>query len=304
MSSSRENPSCTPFTAFATSARVSPCRARSWRVSPSRLKVTAPPATAASIPAGSGWVRAIFPFSTTTARPSTLTLTPAGIAIGIRPIRDIDRSSPDVAQDLAAHVGLAGLAAAHQSPRRGQDAEPQPPHHQRDLLVSGVDPLAGPADHLQPREERLPLLVVAQGDPDGLEAALLHLRHVADVPLALQDLGDRDLQPGARDLHPRVTGAHRVADTGQHVSDRIVHGPPVPSPARLRDARDEPLQRQVPETDAAHLEAPQESARAAAAPAPVAVPDGVPLFLPHRRDPGLRRHRWSLARLVAAERHP
>src|SRR6266581_6191639 len=69
--------------------------------------------------------------------------------------------------------------------------------------------------------------------------------------------------------------------TGQHVSDRIVHGPPVPSPARLRDARDEPLQRQVPETDAAHLDAPQDSARTAAAPAPVAVPDGVPLFLPH-----------------------
>src|SRR3990172_8941631 len=139
------NPSCTPFTALATRARVSPCRARCWPVSSARLKVTAPWFTAQVIPRGRGFARTTFPFSTRTVLPSTRTLTPGGRGIGMRPIRDI-ASSPYVAHDFAADARLAGIPGAENAFRRGQDAEAQAAHHRRDLVVARVDPAARPAD--------------------------------------------------------------------------------------------------------------------------------------------------------------
>src|SRR6266478_2387331 len=222
ISSSLLKPSWTPFTALATSARVRPWSARCCRVSSARLNTTVPLSTAHVIPAGRGFSRDTFPFSTRISFPCTLTLTPAGRAIGILPIRDMS-SSPDVADDLAG---------------------------------TRVDAPAGPAHHLDAREYRRPLVVVAQRDPDGLELPLLDRGDPRDVPLGLQDGGDRQLHVRVRNLDAGVPGPHGVADARQHVGNRIGHRVlgPFRLPAGLRDARDQPLQRQVPETDPAHLE--------------------------------------------------
>src|SRR5882724_141119 len=303
MSRSRANPSCTPLTALATRARVRPCRARSCLVSPSRVKLTTPAASDALIPAGSAWVREAFPFSTTTARPWIFTLTPAGTAIGIRPIRDIVRPSPDVAKNLAAHARLARLGAAHHAARRRDDVDPQTAHDQGDLLMTRVDTLPRLADHGDPGEVSLPLVVVPQDDPDRLEAALLDLGDLAHVPFLLQHLGNGHLVSRMRDLDPGVSRAEGIAHPRQHVSDRIDHGSLAPSPARFRDAGDQPLQRQVPEADPAHFKTTQESARPAAPLATIAVADGVLRLLSHRRDPGFCGHCSIPRPLVAAERH-
>src|SRR5882672_4637163 len=63
------------------------------------------------------------------------------------------------------------------------------------------------------------------------------------------------------------------------------------SPARLRHAGDQPLERQAPEADPAHLEAAQEPPSPPASLAAIAEADGVLLLLLHCRYPGLRRHR-------------
>src|SRR5262245_1783722 len=144
ISSSRLNPSFTPFTAFATSARVRPWSARCCRVSSARLNSTVPLSTAQVMPGGSGLAREVLPFSTTTADPFTFTLTPAGIGIGWRPMRDM-RSSPDVAQDLPADPGLARLAGAENPLGGGQDGQTQTAHHRGNLLVAGVGAPAGAA---------------------------------------------------------------------------------------------------------------------------------------------------------------
>src|SRR5215831_9233328 len=63
------------------------------------------------------------------------------------------------------------------------------------------------------------------------------------------------------------------------------------SPRRLGHPGDEPLERQVAETDAAHLEAPHVRARPAAPLAAVAEPDREFQRLADRRLPRLGRHR-------------
>src|SRR3712207_5683770 len=56
---------------------------------------------------------------TVSRRPSIVTSTPAGTAMGRRPIRDMG-DLPDVSQDFAAELGLAGLRAGH-DPLAGAD---------------------------------------------------------------------------------------------------------------------------------------------------------------------------------------
>src|SRR5881296_1602505 len=147
------NPSWTPFTAFATSARVRPWSARCCRESSARLNTTVPLSTAHVIPTGRGFARDTLPFSTRTSLPCTLTLTPSGRAIGCLPIRDMS-SSPDVADDFAAHAGLARVAAAQHALGRRQDAHAQPTHHCRDLAGTGIDPPTRLAHHLDAGEDR------------------------------------------------------------------------------------------------------------------------------------------------------
>src|SRR5678815_739560 len=75
------------------SARVSPCMARTWRSSLDRLTTSCPPATETPRPVDKD--QSIFPSGpfTDTIDPLTFTSTPAGIWIGFFPMRDIDTSS-------------------------------------------------------------------------------------------------------------------------------------------------------------------------------------------------------------------
>src|SRR5262249_49633899 len=204
ISRSRANPSLTPRTALATSARVRPCRARSLRSSPERAKVTLWPSTLHVIPSGSACLRATFPFSIDTVFPAVLTLTPLGSGIGCFPMRDTATPSPDRADDFAADAALARLPPGHQPLRRRHDGQPQAAHHRRDRVMPAVDTLAGLAHALQPGDERRPLGVVAQRDPDPLEAALLHHGGIGDVPFRLEDGGDPQLHSGVGDVGARV----------------------------------------------------------------------------------------------------
>src|SRR5439155_873166 len=81
--------SSTPATMFWTSARASPCRARTFRSSPAREMITWLSSTFALSPGGNGWTSLPFGPSALTPRSTTWTFTPCGITTGLLPMRDI-----------------------------------------------------------------------------------------------------------------------------------------------------------------------------------------------------------------------
>src|SRR5512142_2603930 len=125
------------------------------------------------------------------------TSTPAGTAMGRRPIRDI--GLPDVGQDFAAELGLAGLRAGHDALAGADDDDAEAAEDPRDVGLAGVDPEAGLADPLEARHDRDLAVDVAQRQPQDLGRAVPLLGDVVDEALGLQGPGDLALRPRGRD---------------------------------------------------------------------------------------------------------
>src|SRR5262245_8826269 len=88
---------------------------------------------------------------TLTIWPSTLAVTPAGMATGFFPTRDMTsirclRSSEHRADNLSAHIVVARVVIGHHALGRGQDGHAQPVVHARQRLHRGVDPPSGLGD--------------------------------------------------------------------------------------------------------------------------------------------------------------
>src|SRR5579859_6194429 len=81
-------------------------------------------------------------------RPSMATSTPAGTTIGRRPMRDIS-ALPDVREDFAAELGLAGLRAGHDPLTRADDDDAEAAEDARDVRLAGVDAESRLADALE-----------------------------------------------------------------------------------------------------------------------------------------------------------
>src|ERR1043166_9220986 len=155
MSSSRLNPSVTPWTLFATSARMRPCSERDLPSSSPRLNCTTLSLISTPMPATTA-VESV-PFGPLTVRvlPSCRTSTPFGSGIGFFPIRDMGLSLPDLAEDLAADAALGGLGARQDALRRRDDGQSESAEHARDLLLVAVDAAARARDALDAVDDRL-----------------------------------------------------------------------------------------------------------------------------------------------------
>src|SRR5689334_19068096 len=132
---------------LATSVRVRPWSCLWTFASDGRLTTILPSSWATAM---SGWrSRCRLPRgpSTVIERPSIATVTPSGSWIGSRPIRDI--GLPDVRQDFATELGLAGLSAGHDSLARADDDDPETAEDAGNVGLPGVDPEAGLADPLE-----------------------------------------------------------------------------------------------------------------------------------------------------------
>src|SRR6266496_6103165 len=112
---------------FATSDLDRPCSARTLPSSLGLVTVMAPSLRDTSM--GSATSSDSFPLGpvTVTSRPLMVTSTPLGIGTGMRPIRDIAASSPDVGEDFPAHAALDRLLLGHQATRGGDYADAQSP---------------------------------------------------------------------------------------------------------------------------------------------------------------------------------
>src|SRR5262245_55566695 len=221
ISSLRSNPSLTPATMLATSARASPCKARTRRSSPLRSMTTVPLASRGVSPAGTGWASLPLGPSARTVRHATWTLTPGGIRTGCLPMRDIPGLLPHVGEDFAAHLLLASLAIGEHPARGRHQRHTHAGQDRGDLVVADVHAATGRRYPHQSRDHLLVARPVLEIHAQGALTAILEDAEVLDEPFVLEQFGDAHLEPGGRDVHLLVFGVAGVADAGEQVGDRI-----------------------------------------------------------------------------------
>src|SRR5262249_50020915 len=216
-------PSVTPVTMFATSVLDRPCSARTLPSSLGLVTVMTPSCCDTSI--GSATSTESFPLGpvTVTSRPLMVTSTPLGIVTGMRPIRDSAASSPDVGQDCPARATPDGLLVGHQATRGGDDGDAEPAEHPRQAVLLRVHPQPGLGHPLEARDRPLTGRPVLEQDHEVLADLGIFHPPAGDVALLLEDLRDVNLDRGGRHAHRVVVCRVGVAQTGQHVCDRVGH---------------------------------------------------------------------------------
>src|SRR5208337_1695609 len=175
------------------------------------------------------------------------------------------RSSPNPAEDFAAHFSAPRLASGHHAERGRYDLHAHRAPHLADLGGARVAPVARLADAVDAANhrfagrrvtqfERQRLLGRFAGDFDAAEETFGH-QHAANC-FAQPRMGQREF------IVPR---AHRVADSRKQFSDRIGlrHNYWSLLPARLDHAGQLAVEREFAQAQAAHFEPPIVHARAA-----------------------------------------
>src|SRR3954447_17981121 len=219
-----------------TRVRVSPCSDLLSRSSSGRLTSRTPwPSSfwpfSTVIGAATVWVSVPLGPLTVTCGPSIWTSTPVGTGTGSLPMRDIavsppGLSSPDVGEDFPTHALLVGLPVGEQPLAGRDDRDAEAAEHLGQPGGLGVDPQPGLADAAHAGDRALPVAAVLEGDGQRLlYLALLRVLHGerGDVALLLEDLGHALLDLAVRHRHGVVEGLVGVAQTGQHVCDRVGH---------------------------------------------------------------------------------
>src|SRR4249920_1864009 len=150
----------------------------------------------------------------TRTRSPTSTVTPEGITTGFLPTRDMSIPLPDLAHELAAEAGVAGLAVGHEPLRRRQQGGTQPAHDARDLVARDIHAASRRAHALEPGDDRRLVGGVLEIDPQHALAPIVDDLEIVDEALAQQHLGDLRLETRRRNVHLAVLGADRVSNPG------------------------------------------------------------------------------------------
>src|SRR5947209_8481958 len=224
MSSSRLNPSVTPRTLLATSARIRPWKARERPSSLARVNWTTLFSIETPMPGTTGVVRVPFGPLTVTTFPSCLTSTPFGTGISFLPMRDMGLSLPNLAKHFAADAALDGFLSGQHALRGRDDGEAETVEHARDLLLVAVDAAARARDALDAVDDRLAVGRVLEVDPQRpLRLFLVRERVIADEALALENAGDLHLQLRGGELHAVVMRRDSIPDSRQHIGYWVCH---------------------------------------------------------------------------------
>src|SRR4051794_37130589 len=215
-----------------TRVRVSPCRDLLIRSSSGRLTSRTPSSPFSTmIGAATVWLRVPLGPLTVTTGPSMVTSTPEGTGTGSLPMRDMfcsppGLSSPDVGEDFPTHALLVGLPVGEQPLAGRDDRDAEAAEHLGQPGGLRVDAQPRLADPAHAGQRALAVAAVLEGDRQRLlDLTLLGVEHHegGDVALLLQDLGDTLLHLAVRHRHGVVEGLVGVAQTGQHVRDRVGH---------------------------------------------------------------------------------
>src|SRR5215204_7216157 len=187
---------------FATSDRVSPCRARSSPRSVGRVTVSSPSPCSIFMRCGTCCVSSPSGPLTITRPGSIDTDTPAGNSMGVFPIRLM--ALPDETDDFAADAFALGGLARDETPRRRHDRRPHPSEDARQPVLSSVDAAARLRDALEVGDDALPARPVLELDDErAVRSMLLRVGLPAVVVCRADDLETHDVAlvlEQARDL--------------------------------------------------------------------------------------------------------
>src|SRR5579862_6907762 len=206
---------------LATSAREVPHSARASLVSlrGSTLTPSAPTLTRTS-PCSTSCMAPLGPF-TLTVWPSTLAVTPEGTATGFFPTRDMACSSVSLeyrAEDLPAHIGVAGIVVGHHALGGGQDRHAQAVVDPRQIPHRGIDPPAGLGDPGNLPDHRLAVEIFQLDLELRLPVGMLDRRIAADEAFALEHVKHIDPQPRGRGRDLRLVAHLGIVDARDHVA--------------------------------------------------------------------------------------
>src|SRR5690606_10063590 len=212
-------PVVTPTTMLSTRVRDRPHMARARWVSARGLSDSSSPSCLTSISSATVQVRSPLGPFTETVWPSSVSVTPFGIAMVFLPIRDI---SVDPAEDFAAHLGLAGRGVRHDALGRGEDRDAEAVLDRLQVGDRRIDAAARLGHARDLGDDRLAVEIL-QLDLELREfAGVLNQRIAADVAFVLQHVEDALAQAGSRGEHLGTLAHGGVPDAGDHVAQRIV----------------------------------------------------------------------------------
>src|SRR5579864_4223175 len=154
--------------------------------------------------------------------PDTLTSTPCGIAIGLRPIL-LTSASPHETENFAAGPVLLRLLIRYEAFRGRDDRDAESSEDARQRVAFRVHAKTGLRDPLDPGDRLLPVRPVLERHRQDGPFLPARDGEFLDVSLALQDVGDRNLLLRRRHNDLVLPGRRAVADAGKHVCDRIGH---------------------------------------------------------------------------------
>ena len=115
----------------------------------------------------------------------------------------------------------ASSLVGHDALGSGYDRDAETTQHAGQLVGAHIDAQAGLGHAAQAGDDLLLAGVVLQGDADDALGTVLHDLEGLDVALIQQDLSDALLHVGSRNVDGLVLGVVGVADTGQHIGNRI-----------------------------------------------------------------------------------
>src|SRR6185437_8111739 len=130
-------------------------------------------------------------------------------------------SLPNFAEDFASDTSLTRRASRHDSAGRSENIDPETAEHAWNLVAANIHAATGAGNTRHIRNRGFVVVVVLQVDTNDLVAFFFRRLVVRDVTLFLQDAGNLQLQVGSGYIHLLVPRADRVANSRQHVCDRI-----------------------------------------------------------------------------------
>ena len=124
-------------------------------------------------------------------------------------------------RQIAADMGLTGLLVGHDASGSGNDGNTKAAEYLRQLLCASVYTQARLGHTLDAGDSLLAVINVLQCDADNALGVALYNLERLDVAFIEQDLGNSLLHLGCGYIHTGMTSIASVADTSQHIRDRI-----------------------------------------------------------------------------------
>jgi len=118
-------------------------------------------------------------------------------------------------------VSRASSLVGHDALRSGYDGNAQAAQNAGQLVGAHINPQTGLGHAAQTGDNLLLAGIVLQSDADHALGAVLDDLEGLDIALVQQNLSDALLHVGGRNVNGLMLGVVGVADTGQHISNRI-----------------------------------------------------------------------------------